>query len=309
MKPLKLSFALILLGLALLLCGASNVQKETTTLPTASKQKKEPENKTTVTQKSPTAPAIPLVIYADPATQPKEATSKNESQNWYDWFWPPIWSSWALVIMGVIAAYIALRTVRAVDHQTQAIFDGTVANRIAAEAAMDSVKAAQLALHADRPFLVMDNPNLVGFHPPSNISDLPMSGEQLTASFRLRNCGKGPAVIEEAKGRLTVAREYPGIGKFADCSQMEVMRSAFAAGESSDRVSPRRDARVLSLEQYESVRNGDDAIIFYGQIAYRDIFSERYTTTFLYTYWPPPDYLPESLGTMQRGPEEYNRYT
>jgi hypothetical protein len=38
---------------------------------------------------------------------------------WFDWFWPPIWSNWAYVVVAGIAALIAVRTLRVIEEQAK----------------------------------------------------------------------------------------------------------------------------------------------------------------------------------------------
>src|ERR1022692_3898162 len=73
-------------------------------------------------------------------------------------------------------------------------------------------------VHADRPFLIPEKQSLASRWP--SLADFEKGDlDNLTAQLTLRNCGKGPAIIDEAVGRLLVVdgRFFPSADKFDDC--------------------------------------------------------------------------------------------
>jgi len=65
-----------------------------------------------------TAPTSPVtVVISQPPAEPQTPGAQANSQYPYEWFWPPVWSNWALVIAAAIAATAAIHTLRAIDNQ------------------------------------------------------------------------------------------------------------------------------------------------------------------------------------------------
>jgi hypothetical protein len=57
------------------------------------------------------------VVIGQSTPEPQTESTKSQPQNWYQWFWPPVWSNWALVAIAAITAKAAIRTLRAIDAQ------------------------------------------------------------------------------------------------------------------------------------------------------------------------------------------------
>lgn len=72
-------------------------------------------------QQSPSPPPSPSSLVAavtgQPAPEPQKEATKAQPQNWYEWCWLPNWSNWALVLVAVITARAAIRTLHAIDAQ------------------------------------------------------------------------------------------------------------------------------------------------------------------------------------------------
>lgn len=87
-------------------------------------------------------------------SKPQEKAADNWVQEWIaeicrkESFIPPIWSNWALVAAAIVAAFIGLRTLRAINRQIQVATDGVEASRIAAAAALENAKATVIAQRA-----------------------------------------------------------------------------------------------------------------------------------------------------------------
>jgi hypothetical protein len=68
--------------------------------------------------------AVPVTVNiiqnAPPSPEQKEPT-KNKSHDWYEWFWPPIWSNWAVVVVAAIAAYAGFSNLRELKVQSHAM--------------------------------------------------------------------------------------------------------------------------------------------------------------------------------------------
>jgi len=79
------------------------------------KQQNQPQEQHSVNQSPPNSPVTVIVNQPSSPTQKEVSQAKTHTQ--YEWFWPPIWSNWGLVIVAVIAARAALKTLGAIDAQ------------------------------------------------------------------------------------------------------------------------------------------------------------------------------------------------
>jgi len=72
-------------------------------------------------ERCPTPLDPPFAVFAVLPIQvspgPRQGGSDNDSGNWQEWFWPPIWSNWALGIIAVVAICVGLRTLRAIQRE------------------------------------------------------------------------------------------------------------------------------------------------------------------------------------------------
>jgi hypothetical protein len=167
-------------------------------------------------------------------------------------------------------------------------------------------------VHADRPFLIPEK-QLLASRWPSLVEFENGDLDNLTAQLTLRNCGKGPAIIDEAVGRLDVVDRHflPSANKFDDCLALIITPShAFAAGESTDCVSPRLDAGPLKREELEDIWQNKKWLLFYGRITYRDVFGANYKLTFLYAYQYAAGFIHKGFFyPPHNAPVGFNKYT
>jgi hypothetical protein len=79
-------------------------------------QSKAQENRNDATPASnPSSPVT--VVVGQPFTPPQKESTQAQAHDWHDWFWPPIWSNWGLIIVAAIAAHAALKTLGGIDAQ------------------------------------------------------------------------------------------------------------------------------------------------------------------------------------------------
>ena len=177
------------------------------------------------------------------------------------------------------------------------------ATRKAAQAANDSAKAAKLALQADRPLLIAEA--FVG----RNIND--RADYYLDATLvelKIRNCGKGPAIITEFIGDLRLVDELPLPPDFRECSPMPIKQTVIGAGDAADCFIRYRDGKiVLFLPERDAARIQESLVTLavYGIIRYTDIFENSYETGFAMFYLPRRYQLRYGIAFFL-GPKEYN---
>ena len=190
------------------------------------------------------------------------------------------------------------------------------ATKLAATAAIQSAEVAQLALKADRPFIILLVSDLTSYdRGPEGIlegakfqvEDLlnDSSPSTIGASGKLRNGGKGPAIIESVTGNIIKTKDgvYPEVGDFSDCRDFDdITSTALAAGDVSEYFSSCPFELRFTKEDFDPIRRGKEKIIFYGRIEYRDIFATTYYTTFLFVY-------DLRFERFEVGPKEHNQHT
>jgi hypothetical protein len=103
-----------------------------------------------------------------------------QMSNWQDWFWPPVWSSWALVLVAGWAGWVALKTLDALERQ--------------ASIARDTLVLTQ------RPKLIVRNVVLMSplQEPPPGPDPWFYKGARLSGQFYVVNVGGTPATITES---------------------------------------------------------------------------------------------------------------
>src|SRR5579864_1302948 len=122
MKPLTIlsTFIAILIASALLLSAVSAalaVNPNPNPSPTSrNEQQRQAQEQSTGSKRPMDKPPLPV---AGATANNQTNTSNNEAREWPDWFWPPQWSNWALVIVAAWAAYVAIRTLKAMERQVE----------------------------------------------------------------------------------------------------------------------------------------------------------------------------------------------
>lgn len=191
----------------------------------------------------------------EPAPSPPAGSSPNQPWNYSDAIAPSTWVNWLLALAAGIAAYVALKTLRAIGIQSRAAVIGIKQNRIvaraaktSADAANKSAKAADLALHINRPFLVADK---ITFHDEAFANTAKLLKSQpirsyfaehpdidpsavVSVDFTLTNYGQGPAIVDSIVGCIQAIRhlaEIP-IDDFSECEGWLCSRSVLGKGDS-----------------------------------------------------------------------------
>jgi hypothetical protein len=218
---------------------------------------------------------------SDPITQinttVQEAGPKNDSHNTYEWFWPPIWSSWAAVIAACVAAWAAFRTLKAINRQTKVLVNQTrifsrqaSANKQAADAAKASADtAAKAADVAEKTLLLTERADVLMKKVDPN-----SSGQQLrtdtVVTLWIKNYGRTRANSVFVNVVLGLHPVAP-----ADFNRDQV-RVVIASGETIKREFPAlRDCVPGSVQ---AILNGDVVLAFGGWISYIDVFGKEHVT-------------------------------
>ncbi len=249
-------------------------------------------------------------------TQPKESPAKDKAQTWYEWFWPPVWSNWALVAIGGIAARAAFNTLDVItrqantmerqtavmERQTAGIEQQVITSQTSAEAAKISANAAKASADAlvntERAWMILDK-----FNPTS-----PSSGPNNIISIQFRNCGRTPAWITNF-----VARYVTNQGAITQTINFDAILPQPTPGEPITTDAPTRwygeklqGTGDLSEAEFRSVRRGELTLYCFGILKYRDIFDKDRETRFCFIYMPP---ITSPEAWIYSGPADANKHT
>jgi hypothetical protein len=150
-------------------------------------------------------------------------------------------------------------------------------------------------VHANRPFFIFEKERMSGYHPhPSTLTAeekaYPFNIDLLLAQITVRNAGNGPAVIHSAVGLLTICSHAPKPWRFSryrECRELFVSDRMFAPNEFAELVSSGLDARLMTQEEFDSVRDDKLRVFFYGRVKYRSMLGGRFKANFYYVFAPP----------------------
>jgi hypothetical protein len=215
-------------------------------------------------------------------------------------------SSWALVLIGAIGAYIALGSLAAIRDQVESGYIAANAAKAGAEAAKTSADAL---VDAESAWVIVSNVLAPNFKPPSQV---------VVNEFRfvLKNCGRtvarltGPYrhVFGLVKGGDELPAD-PSYGNPADVFGEREPPSDYgrllAPRESNGEISS--PCLILTDEDFESVCNRAARLFFYANFMYYDFVGRETELQFCYLYVPKSGSAPDrwALG----GPKAYNRHT
>jgi hypothetical protein len=200
----------------------------------------------------------------------------------------------------------------------------------AAEAAKQSARAADLALHIDRPFLVADRFKFVDDSLKTvakiftsergkayAIANHVIRPTVVPVTFTLTNYGKGPAVIQRILGRIAVVQSFDEVpyDDFSECEEWRINRQVFGVGEEETVSSSilallgmtNPKAGSLTPEEQRAIVDSQAVLIVYGQIAYSDLFDAQFFLDFFWIY-STLNLGGNGFGLAISGPKERNQH-
>jgi hypothetical protein len=228
-------------------------------------------------------PATTTIAKPQQSPTPEAQTTCKQSEQWYDriyeqvwpplWdtFFPPVWSNWALVVIAAWTAWLAVGTLKNIEHQTKSAI-------ISAVAAKQSGEAAQRALQSERPLLwIIDKPEEMNFTPQSQLA----TPYLLTnAVCKAKNFGNGAAIITDITAALTF-KDFPEPKDFSACPKIPIAveRDVIAA---SDQIEfwVRLDSGSFADGVWRQMEAGAIMLKLYGALRYEDVFGHKYETGF-----------------------------
>jgi hypothetical protein len=174
----------------------------------------------------------------------------------------PIWSSWALVVVGVVAAWIALRTLNDLKEQTAAA-------KASAEAAKKSAEVAEMSLkEAERADVLLSRCSLE--------SDESGSAEDCRVVIEYQNFGR----TRGNEVKLTLDLVVEGVPK-TDCEAIPFI--TLGAGEAK-KITSQQFGEFLDARTAQAVFSREIPLRFESGVTYKDIFGNPHQSTYSGTY-------------------------
>jgi hypothetical protein len=183
-----------------------------------------------------------------------------------DPFWPPVWSNWAVLVLGGVTAWIALGSLHQLRLQVAANDEAARAANAAAKAAFDATEIARAELKLSKRAYVR-------VYPQEVVAELG-AGRRVTCV--LTNVGTLPGRLDQfgyhavwSTSGLTASPDYSRITPIIENGQTifpgeNMIRNLFFEPT---------DSRLRELMP--------DAIWWlYGELRYRDVFGEQHRTRF-----------------------------
>lgn len=199
-------------------------------------------------QKHDEAKTIPAPVVAQPTTPQQQGQSDKSCK--IPPLTDPFWSNWALVIVGIVTAWIALGTLGDLKKQT-------AATGVSAEAAKKSAEIAEASLKlVERADVLLDAASLV--HGEG------MSGKDARVVLQFKNFGRTKAI----EVNLALYLVIEGVPE-SDCTQVPPI--SMGAGETKDVSSP-RFVMFLTEKTAQAILAGTTSLRFKGEAKYQDIF-------------------------------------
>jgi hypothetical protein len=210
-----------------------------------------PEQQIAAQQRSSEAQKAPPAVPAQPPVQQKQGQSNNAScvPPWSD----PFWSNWALVVVGMITAWIAIGTLSDLKEQTGAA-------KIAANAAQKSAEVAEAALKlAERADILLSRASF-DRGPVLNPKDC-------RVVLEYKNFGRTKA--KDVKFTLNLV-----IDGVPPTDNRDIPPITMGAGETKQ-VASQRFIEFMSGQTAQGIFSATTILRFESEAIYKDIFSDQ----------------------------------
>jgi hypothetical protein len=196
---------------------------------------------------------------------------EQEAHDWYQWFWPPNWANWALVIVAAWAAKIALRTLGAIEDQVKA-------NQESAKAALRQANAARhqtrVSVHAarlsEKALLLTERADILVYEmkiapgPP----EVKVSGDS-TMRIVFKNFGRTRANKLRTTSFISVGTVNPDLspdGSIATLGASDTIQLNF-----------KRLGTGLTAAQIDDINNGALPLVCNFSVQFEDVFERTHS--------------------------------
>ena len=235
------------------------------------------------------------------AIQKQAETQRQQAQaNQETYASPAIRIQIGLLVVGAIYSLLAGWQLVVIRRQSKILKDTTVASATSAAAALESAQAAKMALHADRPLIIVRE----------IIMTVVPDGHNFTAVATFRNYGHSPAILIDVYLGLETKRgdEVPSLtkGNLQQYTRHSIQKQVLGDGED---LSEMITTKFVAPQIFREILNRETVQVAHGLVRYRGTFelSQPYESRFCWFYLPPYDGMPNGLFVI--GPKELNTTT
>ena len=342
---MKTKGLVLLLATAFLLCAAK--------IGDPRNEKRGNQTRTQTENKKPSS--APVATFAElPHPHESASHSAGETYNYYgDFNYIPqqtdegFWTKHGTAVAGITAILITLLTAglvyvgkqaaNAAQSSADAARDQLESTKIAneqniklaqqsADATKQTVRIAELALRAERPYVLIDEIRIIGTEPPPShggLANLTDEGEErrpILCTVRFRNFGKGTARIIKIVGKVTIQEDWPQ-ENVRGTQTHGIEKGAVPAGEllSFEMARGMEESLYLTRPEFNSLDDRTTKLVAYGALVYGDVTGEQvYFTNFAWHFapWPPVLRMFKTQtaewhgeGNVERGPQSLNAHT
>ncbi len=224
-------------------------------------------------RKAPTPPSVSTQVAApptEPTAKPKDNRPEKEPENiWHEAFSPESWPNWALVLVGSLGIFVAIRTLNAMMRQADSMERQTKATEDAAKAAIDNAIAAKegaeatkrsinLLISKERPRINVAPAGRVNFREGGTYKSIPYQIECICPSVAFIVTAEAGTCLQTPTGLNPIRQSY-GIDEFENIHQTATLGREVLLFERID---------DSTLNRFET---GDLILFFYGRITYRGV--------------------------------------
>jgi hypothetical protein len=171
-----------------------------------------------------------------------------------------VWSNWAVVGMGLVAAVAAVRTLRAIEREVIETGKAAAAAKLSADIAKEALYVGERAyVH-------------VSHYPHYSFTQNP-SGTRLVTTLKVENTGRTPARITEIRlATFVSADDLPAHPPYPNAALAQT-DTFLAAGDHLD-LTPELD--VIPRDGWQAIGEGRAIFYLVGYVDYIDTFSQRH---------------------------------
>jgi hypothetical protein len=285
MSRLKPWLPLILIGLALLLNVAGDLKPDP-------KPTQQPIKSAAFSEQKSQQQESPPLNNPDISHTPRQASTPADKKDRDP-------SNIVIAISALVSAVAALGIVWFNFQLIGVTRDLHKATEAATEAAKQSAKVAELTFNYERPYLLVETVAIKGIDSPEGkegkeraaSAAATLFGEDATkqqpfrAEVRMRNFGRGPAVIVRVRCRLAPMTAIPERGDFRESQEKDIFVEAVPpAGDLTFTIYG--DPPYLTGEDFQPIGNESRIAVALGRIDYEDILRGPQHTQFCWVFRP-----------------------
>jgi hypothetical protein len=241
----------------------------------------------------------PVIVEITDTAQ-KNQEGRGESNYWHKVISPEIIPNWILAAFAIVAAIIALLTLRAIKREEKGVKTIGEAARLNAQAVINAERAwIQVELGA----------------PDFRLQTLTGNNGVGVLNWSITNTGRTPARLVEIAARYSLIRSLnriPEEPKYeGDLEKIPLYGKLLAPKESFWSFQELEPSHITQ-DDLTTITRGERTLFVYGYVIYLDVFDAHHELGFCYYYSVPQGGIPfvkEGWRPYLQAPAEYNKAT